>query len=81
MDKQTFLKHAIANLQILGLIPQSQILKFHWYASPQIENPQIFVTNPQIQIRKFLQNIAQLCLKVLKVAAFLLDFYYCMYKF
>jgi hypothetical protein len=60
MDKQTFLQYAIANLQMLGLIPQSKIRKFHWYVSPQIVNPQIFIINPQIST-----NIAQLSLKTL----------------
>jgi hypothetical protein len=37
-----FLSPQIANLQILGLNPQSQIRKFPRYASPQILIPQIF---------------------------------------
>ena len=36
-----FLSPHIANPEILGLNPQSQIRKFLRYASPQITNPQI----------------------------------------
>ncbi len=46
----SFVSPQIANLQILGLIPQSQIRKFMRCASPQITNPQIvcLVYSPQI---------------------------------
>jgi hypothetical protein len=49
VGKQTFFKSPqIANLQILGLIPLSQISKILMCVSPQIANPQIFMINPQV---------------------------------
>ncbi len=78
IGKQTFVKSPqIENPQILGLIPLSQIRKFHRYASLQIENSQILMINPQIGIRKFLQNTAQLCLKnIHKSRLFKIYFYF-----
>ncbi len=76
MDKQTFLKHAIENEQILGLIPQWQIRKFLRYVSPQMANPQTFVLIRKLQIRKFRQNIAQLSLKTVLKVVILLDTQY-----
>jgi hypothetical protein len=38
-------KSQIANPQILGLTPLSQIRKFLMHAIPQITNPQIFIVN------------------------------------
>jgi hypothetical protein len=40
----------IANQPVFGLIPLSQILKFLRYASPQIENPHLFLLKHQSQI-------------------------------
>jgi hypothetical protein len=50
-----FVGPQIANPQILGLIPQSQIRKFLRCASPQIANPQICYVNPQISLVSSLQ--------------------------
>jgi hypothetical protein len=72
VGKLNFLKAQIANPQILGLILLSQTRTFLMHASPQITNPQIFIVNPQI--RKFLQNTAQLCIKTVLKVVFLLDF-------
>ncbi len=75
VGKQSIVKSPqIANLQILGLIPLSEILKFLTCAGRQIANPQFFLLIRKSQFRRFLQNAAQLCLqKVLKVL-FLTDF-------
>jgi hypothetical protein len=47
-QEYVLLSPQIANPQIPGLIPLSQIRKFLRYASPQIANPQIFFINPKI---------------------------------
>jgi hypothetical protein len=51
----------IANPQILGSIPLSQICKFLRFVSVQIAVPHIFFISPQTQICKFIKNTAQLC--------------------
>jgi hypothetical protein len=47
-----FVCQQIADPQILGLIPQSQIRKFLKFASPQIANPQIATLAEGPQIKK-----------------------------
>jgi hypothetical protein len=44
--------------QILGIIPLPHIRKFLRWGSPQIENPQIYMTIPQIDNLKISTNIA-----------------------
>ncbi len=63
VGKQTFYK-----------VSKSQIRKFLRYARPQTANPQILLMIRKVNIRKFLQNIAQLCLKTVLKVVFLLDF-------
>jgi hypothetical protein len=68
VGKQTFFTSPqIANLQVLGFIPQSQIYKFLGYASSQIANPQICIIILKIENPKFLQSIAQLRLKTVSL--------------
>jgi hypothetical protein len=62
----------IANRQILGLIPLSQIRKFLRYASQQIANLPVCVINPQIST-KYCTTLFQIIFKVM----FLLNFLLC----
>jgi hypothetical protein len=68
-----FSKTANRKSAIFGLIPQSQIRKFLRCASWHIANLQIFMINSQI--RTFLRNSAQLCLKTVLKVVFLNGFY------
>ncbi len=65
MGKQTFFYK----------VRKSQIRKFLRYARPQIANPKILLIIRKLQIRKFLQNIAQLCLKTVLKVVFLMIIY------
>jgi hypothetical protein len=82
VGKQSFVKSPqIANWQIFGLIPLSQIRKFVTCASPQIANSQVFMINTQIANPPILTKygIALLCLKPVLKVVFLNDFI--MYNF
>jgi hypothetical protein len=63
--------------QILGLIQLSQIRKFLRFTSPQIPNPQIFMTDPHLLANtQIFTNTAQLCLKTVLKVVFLKRFYF-----
>jgi hypothetical protein len=66
VGKQTF----FSNPQILKLILQSQNPKLFRCASPQIANPQIFMTNPQIVNTQIITKYLQLSPKSPKSCLF-----------
>jgi hypothetical protein len=78
VGQQSFVKSTqIANPQILGFIPLSEILKFLTCAGAgqQIANPQIFLINSKILIPQISKNATQLCLKTVQKVLFLKDFF------
>ncbi len=58
----------ILNPQILRLIPLSKIRKFLRCAGPQIANYIFFGLIHKLQIRKFLQNTAKRCIKIITLS-------------